>query len=468
MKKLLLFLAILIVLVANSSAQFTKLYEFDTITNVAYPQGSLLRIGNYFYGMACGDNLINHGAIYRIETDGSNYLKLHDFDSINGRNALNCTLISDGTYLYGVTPLGGTSDQGTIFKMKLDGTAFTKLYDFDGSINGGVPEGALVFDGGFLYGLTLGDGIVNTGTIFKIKPDGTSYTKLHDFNVVANGVHPTGSLILEGSFFYGMTNSGGINNAGTIFKIMLDGTGYTKLFDFDDLITGGHPGANLVADGTFLYGVTSYGGVTGVDGTLFKIKYDGTGYIKLLDFDNILKGRTPLCNLIIDGGFLYGLTVAGGLADYGTVFKIKSDGSSFTKLLDFDGILKGRTPSYCSLIMEFGFLYGVAGGGGTSDLGTIFKLSPFGALGISQNATQEKNILNLYPNPSTGIFNLTTTSVGQLSVYNALGKMVLLKEIKQLNSNGETIDLSGQANGMYLLQLTTEKGSTTEKIILDK
>ena len=55
--------------------------------------------------------------------------------------------------------------------------------------------------------------------------------KLMDFLGNANGSNPFGSLISDGTFLYGMTNGGGSNFSGTLFKIMPNGTGYTKLIE---------------------------------------------------------------------------------------------------------------------------------------------------------------------------------------------------------------------------------------------
>jgi uncharacterized repeat protein (TIGR03803 family) len=52
------------------------------------------------------------------------YTKLLDFDSING-GAPNSYLISDGTFLYGMTQFGGKNNDGTIFKIK---TRWNQLY----------------------------------------------------------------------------------------------------------------------------------------------------------------------------------------------------------------------------------------------------------------------------------------------------------------------------------------------------
>ena len=136
---------------------------------------------------------------------------------------------------------------------------FTKLLDFEGASNGSNPWGSLISDGTFLYGMTEYGGSNDLGTIFKIKPDGTGYTKLLDFTD-ANGSYTSGSLISDGTFLYGMAYSGGTKNLGTIFKIKPDGTGYVKLLDFDGASMGDSPYGSLVSDGTFLYGMTSGGG----------------------------------------------------------------------------------------------------------------------------------------------------------------------------------------------------------------
>src|SRR4051812_49788877 len=80
----------------------------------------------------------------------------------------------------------------------------TKLIDFAGTTNGSQPQGSLYFDGTYLYGMTYIGGSANWGTICKIKPDGTGYVKLLDFLHLTNGSNPTGALISDGTYLYGM------------------------------------------------------------------------------------------------------------------------------------------------------------------------------------------------------------------------------------------------------------------------
>ena len=255
-----------------------------------------------------------------IFNSAAQYTKLLDFDGAANGRIPGVSLLYDGTFLYGMTGLGGTNNQGTIFKIMPDGTGYVKLLDFDGALKGSFPRGSLISDGTFLYGMTNGGGANNRGTIFKIMPDGNGYVKLLDFAGTANGSSPGGSLISDGTFLYGMTSVGGTSNIGIIFKIMPDGTGYAKLLDFAGAANGSEPQGSLVSDGTFLYGMTEIGGTNNL-GTIFKIMPDGTGFVKLLDFTGAANGSKPKGSFISDGTFLYGMTSSGGTNGLGTVFK---------------------------------------------------------------------------------------------------------------------------------------------------
>ena len=213
------------------------------------------------------------------------------------------------------------------------------------------------------------------------------YTKLFDFSGT-NGKYPNGALTSDGTFLYGMTNAGGAsNNDGVIYKIKQDGTGFVKLFDsLSATLGGGNLSHSLISDSTFLYGMGSLGGSSGNClggcGTIFKIKPDGTGYSKVLDFDGI-NGYAPVGGLISDGTFLYGMAYGGGAGGAcssqlgcGTVFKIKPDGTGFVKLLDFAGT-NGKQPNG-NLFSDSTFLYGMTEQGGINDSGTVFKIKPDG------------------------------------------------------------------------------------------
>ena len=229
---------------------------------------------------------------------------LLNFDGTTNGTSPAESLLSYGTFLYGMTSYGGTNNLGTIFKILPDGTGYVNLMDFAGATNGSLPQGSLITDGTFLYGMTQQGGINDLGTIFKILPDGTGYVKLLDFAGATNGGFPNGTLYSDGTFLYGMTAAGGMNDIGVIFKIKPDGTNFDVLLNMGGGTTGRYPEGPLISDGTFLYGLTPAGGTSNL-GTIFKIMPDGTGYLKLLNFAGGSDGSTPRGSLLSDGTNLY-------------------------------------------------------------------------------------------------------------------------------------------------------------------
>jgi uncharacterized repeat protein (TIGR03803 family) len=94
-------------------------------------------------------------------------------------------------------------------------------------------------------------------------------------------------------------------------------------------------------------------------------------------------GYSPRAGLIqgSDGNF-YGTTFAGGASDKGTVFRITPPGV-LTTLVEFTGngaTGKGSAPEAKLLQGSDGDFYGITSGGGSSNLGTIFRMTAAGML----------------------------------------------------------------------------------------
>jgi len=144
---------------------------------------------------------------------------------------------------------------------------------------------------------------------------------------------------------------------------------------------GGYSTASLIqgSDGS-LYGTASDGG-TYNGGTVFRITTSGT-LTTLYNFcaqPNCADGTSPWAALALgaDGNF-YGTTVRGGTHNQGTVFKITPAGA-LTTLVNFDGA-KGEQPLAGLLLATDGNFYGVTTFGGVYGEGAVFKLTPSGAL----------------------------------------------------------------------------------------
>lgn len=82
---------------------------------------------------------------------------------------------------------------------------------------------------------------------------------------------------------------------------------------------------------------------------------------------------------------------------------------------------------------------------------------------VSTSNVQENKFSNIkiFPNPTTGIFNIQGASNTNLQIYDALSKVILEKEIK---NDLEKIDLSSYPAGSYIIKINNGE----EKIIIIK
>jgi len=241
----------------------------------------------------------------------------------------------------------------------------------------------------------------------------TTFANFHTFGALTiygtnpDGANPYGGLIVSGSTMYGMTTYGG-KSSGTIFRINMDGSGFTNLYSFSEMTfnsslqngtnrDGAGPSGELVLSGSNLYGVTQIGGAMGT-GTIFKIGTDGSNYTVLHTFSvptydstselyTNADGATPYAGLILSGSTLYGTTAGGGGGSSGVVFSLDVSGQPFSTLYNFTAAMPATTGWYTnsdgsfprgSLCLLGGFLYGTTQSGGTNGVGTIFKINAGG------------------------------------------------------------------------------------------
>ena len=287
----------------------------------------------------------------------------------------------------------------------LSAQTLTTLHAFAGHpTDGASPYAGLMqaTDGNF-YGTTYAGGTSGNcqggcGTVFRITPAGT-LTTLHSFDWY-DGASPTGALVQgnDGNF-YGTTYGGGAEpRVGTVFKITPGGA-LTTLYSFcaqANCTDGQQPYARLVrgSDGNF-YGTTLEGGAntgcslgSGSCGTVFKITPGGT-LTTLYSFcaqAGCADGGNPYAGLIqaSDGNF-YGTNFGRGVNGYGTVFKITPAGA-LTSLYSFcsqTNCADGEYPQAGLVQASDGNFYGTTpeGGGGVYHQGgTVFKITSSGTL----------------------------------------------------------------------------------------
>jgi uncharacterized repeat protein (TIGR03803 family) len=406
---------------ASRAQQFTTLVIFDGTNGSSPEYGSLIQARNgLLYGTTYNGGQpecpppYGCGTIFSL-TKGGKLTTLSEFSGGGGLPAAGLLQASDGNF-YGTTEFGGSNSNGTVFRMTPEGTE-TSLYSFDLYHDGGNPLGWLVQDSnGDLYGTTSEGGTagpsIDTGTVFKITPDG-ALTTLYSFcsvdpSCTENGYGPVAGLVLgsDGNL-YGTTGS-------TFFKISPTGA-LTTLYTFcgkpdsSCAIDGWDPSGGVIqANNGDFYGVATFGGAHG-DGTVFKITREGK--LTTLHSFNGTDGAMPTGTLMqaSDGNF-YGTTQFGGanvICDgctqaAGTVFKMTPDGK-LTTLHDFcseKNCADGENP-WAGLLQDTdGDFYGTSNQGGEESCfaygtgcGTLFRLDlgldPFVSLARDSGSAHE-------------------------------------------------------------------------------
>lgn len=328
------------------------------------PFGNGAVIGGKFYGITSSGGAGGKGTFYRINLDGTQFEKLRDFAAsegspaslvvaservlISSSNDSNATApklfiytvgtpswseldfsqnawggsrnleFVEGDYVYGL------DGWRSIFRRNLTGGEPEELYRFPGGADGEYPYELIDGGGNVMYGLTR-DSSLAKGTIFKINKDGTGYRRLHSFDNPGQLLpYRSGGpyIILLNERIFGITRRGGPAEAGYVYSIKTDGTGFTIVKNFD----GKQPNVPevIATDGTKLFIGMDYNGTPGdgekEGGGVVAISPDGSGQQTLIRLDSSSSTGILPSGMIFSGGRLYGWNKEGGTGGVGTVW----------------------------------------------------------------------------------------------------------------------------------------------------
>jgi uncharacterized repeat protein (TIGR03803 family) len=375
-------------------------------------------------------------------------LSFHTLDGAMPYAAL--ALGPDGN-LYGTTSGGGSNfnsfDEGfgTVFRIT-PGGSLTGLYSFGAiqdtnynGLDGAIPRAGLtVGSDGDLYGTTSegGTNIYMTGrgfgTVFKITTDG-KLTSLYSFGTVQDGFgeamdgsSPQAALLaFTDGALYGTASGGGSNFSGSGFRVTTNGTlTISHLFGtLQDAYASSPEAALITGNDGYLYGTSSSGG-TNFSGSIFRMSPGGSAtgvysFGALVDTNgNALDGSSPQAPLLLasDGNY-YGETTYGGAHTFGTIFRLTPSGAlttlySFGSIQDTNGQpLDGYSPLGGLVQGNDGKLYGVTSYGGTYNNGTVFQVSTSGVLATLHRFLDG----NEGSNPQAGLLLVGNTLYGTTS-----------------------------------------------------
>jgi uncharacterized repeat protein (TIGR03803 family) len=375
----------------------TVIHSFTGGADGAYPYASLVEASNgNLYGTTSSGGVGGAGTVFSITDLAGNPTEsvVHAFTGGNdGSNPMTSLIQASDGKLYG-TAGGGTNGAGTVFAISnLGGTSTENvIYSFAGAPDGNGPSSALVQAAdGNLYGTTQSGGSSGYGgTVFVIGNLGGTPTEsiIYSFSGGADGGYPVSGLIqASDGNLYGTTQYGGSNNVGTVFEIVDPGGTPLEsvIYSFMGATDGSYPQASLLqaSDGN-LYGATAFGGSSSV-GTVFEIS--GLGGIAtesvVYSFAGGTDGAFPYAGLIqASDGSLYGTAGQSLTSNVGTVFRISGVGGTpaFDVVVEF----RGSDGAYATATLiqgSDGNLYGTTGYGGSSDFGSVLKITnPGGAV----------------------------------------------------------------------------------------
>ncbi len=353
----------------------------------SYPASGLtLANDGSLFGTTGNGGAGDYGTIFKVTTAGV-FTSMVEFTGMSGStkgSVPNGLVLNSDGFFYGTTQAGGMGDFGTVFKLDTAGnlTTITELTGTAAPRKGTAPTGRLAVNGTMLYGAAQAGGANDFGTVFRVTTTG-NWDLLAEFTGISGnkrGSGPLGGVTLVGTTLFGTTEAGGSLDSGTIFRLPTNGTSFATIRDFGGP-DGSAPASQLLAaaDG-FLYGSTVSGGAED-EGTLFKVA-SGFPYNYLLvttfsGDSGIAPGSGPRGSLIAGhDGLLYGTTEAGGPAGNGTIFKVSTLGS-FTSLACFTNA-SGWNPIGAPLHTMTGVIF-PNHSGGAAGKGTMIRLPLTGA-----------------------------------------------------------------------------------------
>ncbi len=146
----------------SDGSDFLNAKVFTANAEGSIPVGPVVQATNgKLYGMTSRGGANDLGVIYQMNSDGTGYTKLFDFSNTTGGIPTGNLIQGNDGLLYGTTSTYGAGGYGNIFKINSNGSGFAKLHDFNrNGLEGGNPKGGLLqASDGMLYGMTSGGGV---------------------------------------------------------------------------------------------------------------------------------------------------------------------------------------------------------------------------------------------------------------------------------------------------------------------
>jgi uncharacterized repeat protein (TIGR03803 family) len=397
---------------ADAAPKVTTVFSFDASRTGEHPWSSVtFDADGSLFGTTHQGGTYGKGTVFKLSPPKSGKGRwtrkiLHSFrGGWDGDTPLVGLARAPSGALYGTTDSGGggacSGGCGTVYELTPGANGqwtYSVIYRFRTVADGTRTSALPLLRGDALYGTTRAGGAFDKGTVFSLRKTGGIWTKrtLHSFaGGKDDGQYPAAGVVFgpDGAL-YGTTQTGGadVGAHGTVFRLASAGGAAPWNVALLHRFQGGRDGEGPIAPVAFdrhgaLYGTTPYGGEGPcflACGTVFRLAPASAGgaWETIYTFKHGKDGSFPRSGLTIDGtGALFGTTSkGGGAASLGTVYKLtppstKAKQWKETILHRFAGSPDDGATPFADVTLRGKLLYGTARDGGSTGLGTVFKLT---------------------------------------------------------------------------------------------
>jgi uncharacterized repeat protein (TIGR03803 family) len=385
---------------ANAQTKPSPIVTFPCVPNNGIflcPEGSspgavIQASDGNFYGTTStsqqGASNPQGGTVFRVTPAGQltvlfTFLAVQNGKFLNG-SVPNTLVEGNDGFLYGTAARGGTSNNGVLFRLNKNGSGLQILHSFCSFANcadGSTPNSLMQGNDGNLYGTTnAGPSTsqfctdVGCGTIFRATPSG-SVTILHTFTGVADGFQPLGLIQASDGNFYGTNNSGSVVMSGNVFSVTSGGL-FTIVHAFS-IYKAPLSGLMQASNGN-LFGVFFFEAGNRQQ-QLFEVSPSGSGFQELPGFGPSAGTFPAPLPIQTSDGNIWTSTFQGGTSNIGTIVKMSPQTGAVLQTISFSGT-NGSSPAGALVQGADGRIYGSTDAGGvvpTGDQsgGTVFRLN---------------------------------------------------------------------------------------------
>lgn len=98
--------------------------------------------------------------------------------------------------------------------------------------------------------------------------------------------------------------------------------------------------------------------------------------------------------------------------------------------------------------------------------GVVLDWQPAVTTGVDEEVNAPS--MEVYPNPTSGVFNVDFKNANSIKVYNTLGVLVYEEKMEQMSEGTKSIDLSSFSNGVYIINISNGIRANNHRVLLNK